>query len=58
MADTLSFNAKIGVVDFISEYNLTTRTPRNGPLKVDQVSGNVEGADLKNKSQSTTHLHP
>ncbi len=27
-------------------------------LKVDHVTGNVEGADLQNKSQSTTHVDP
>ncbi len=31
---------------------------RNGPLKVDHEAGSVEGADLKNKSQSTTHVYP
>ncbi len=36
----------------ISEYNLWLGTPQNGPC-VDHVLGNVEGADLQNKSQST-----
>ncbi len=39
----------------ISEYNLWLGTPQKGPLWVDHVSGNIEGADLQNKSQSTTH---
>ncbi len=40
----------------ISEYNPTTRDSRNGPWWMDRLLGNVEGADLKNNSQSTTHV--
>ncbi len=42
----------------ISEYNLWLGTARNGPLRVDHVTGIVEGADLQNKSQTPTHVDP
>ncbi len=42
----------------ISEYNLWLGTPRKGHLWVDHVSGNIEGVDLQNKSQSTAHVDP
>ncbi len=47
---TLSFNAKMDLANF--ECNLKTRAPRN----VTWLCGNVEGADLKQDNQSTTHI--
>ncbi len=42
----------------ISEYNLMTRDSWKRARWVDRLWGNVEGADLKNNSQSTTHVDP
>ncbi len=43
----------------ISEYNLKTRDSRKQtPRRVTCCGGNKEGADLKNNSQSTTHIDP
>ena len=63
---TLSFNAKMVLADF--GYNIKRLgTTRNGFKKVtcslwerrgSGPCGNVEGADLKNNSQITTHIDP
>ncbi len=43
----------------ISEYNLKTRNSRKQtPRRVTCYIGSVEGADLKNNSQSITHIDP
>ncbi len=43
----------------ISEYNLKTRdSQKQTSRRVTCYSGNIEGADLKNNSQSTTHIDP
>ena len=55
MVVTLSFNAKMDVANF--ECNLKTRDS-HGLIKVTYLCGNVEGADLKESNQSTTHIDP
>ncbi len=47
MADTLSFNAKVDMVDFF-KYNLRLGTPRNGTLRVDHEPGTFSFCSLTN----------